>query len=368
MPRLRPRYLLTALTVLLPLIALLLASALLTGILFRSPANAGVPTGPGAVSTLFGIPGTSGSADTTLRATFNGPAGECYDAAGNLYVTDGAGNKIRKVSPSGVVTTLAGSGTGAETDGSGAAASFNGPAGICLASDGNLYVTDSTGNKIRKLTLAGVVTTLAGSGTTASTDGSGAAASFYNPWGICQASDGTLTVTDYGSNAVRRVSLSGAVSTLYGVPGTSGSADTTGRATFYSPAASCYDAAGNLYVADQTNNKIRKISPTGVVTTLAGSGSAGNTDGSGAGATLNCPTGITQASDGNLYVADYVGNTIRKVTLAGAVTTLAGSGSSTETDGTGSGASFKNPYGITQASDGNLYVTDGGGNKIRKPR
>ena len=265
MPWLRPRYLLTALTVLLPLIALLLASALLTGILFRSPANAGVPTGPGAVSTLFGIPGTSGSADTTLRATFNGPAGECYDAAGNLYVTDGAGNKIRKVSPSGVVTTLAGSGTGAETDGSGAAASFNGPAGICLASDGNLYVTDSTGNKIRKLTLAGVVTTLAGSGTTASTDGSGAAASFYNPWGICQASDGTLTVTDYGSNDVRRVSLSGAVSTLYGVPGTSGSADTTGRATFYSPAASCYDAAGNLYVADQTNNKIEDLLPPGSI-------------------------------------------------------------------------------------------------------
>ena len=320
-----------------------------------------------AVTTLAGTQGSAGSADGTgTAATFSSPSSITTDGT-NLYVADFANNLIRKIDSSGVVTTLAGSGLPAETDDTGTAAAFNGPAGI--TTDGtNLYVTDYSGHTIRQVVIAsGVVTTLAGSGTAGAADGDGTAATFDGPIGIT--TDGTnLYVTDRTRHTIRQIGLASpnTVSTLAGTAGTSGSADGTGTAaTFNQPSGITTDGT-NLYVADRLNYEIRQVViSSGVVTTLAGTGSLGYSDGTGTLASFNQPNGIT--TDGtNLYVADRFGYTIRQIVLSsGVVTTLAGSaGASGFADGTGVAATFNEPYGIT--TDGtNLYVTDYANQTIR---
>ena len=309
------------------------------------------------VSTFAGS-GTSGSFDGTgTAATFSWPAGITTDGT-NLYVADRFNHNIRKVViATGVVTTIAGSGVAGSLDGTGTAATFNYPKGI--TTDGtNLYVADEQNNKIRKVVIAtGVVTTIAGSGTQGALDGTGTAATFYFPEGIT--TDGTnLYVTDTYNHKIRKIVIAtGAVTTIAG-SGTSGTLDGTGTAaTFNGPVGITTDGT-NLYVADWANNKIRKVvTATGVVTTIAGSGTSSALDGTGTAATFNQPQGIT--TDGtNLYVADWVNNKIRKIVIAtGVVSTIAGSGVAGLLDGTGTAATFNQAIGIT--SDGmSLYVAE----------
>ncbi|MBI5206224.1 MAG: Ig-like domain-containing protein, partial [Candidatus Firestonebacteria bacterium] len=320
------------------------------------------------VTTLAGSAGNSGSTDGTgTGAKFYYPFEITTDGT-NLFVSDYYNHTIRKIVIStGVVTTIAGSaGNSGSTDATGTAARFYNPSGI--TTDGtNLFVSDNTGNHtIRKIVIStGVVTTLAGSGISGSTDGIGTSARFYNPKGIT--TDGTNLFVCDGNHTIRKIVIStGVVTTIAGSASISGSTDGTGTAArFYWPTGITTDGI-NLFVADQSNAAIRKIIiSTGVVTTIAGSaGSYGSTDGTGTAAKFYAPGGIT--TDGtNLFVAEYGNHKIRKIVIStGAVTTLAGSGSGS-TDGIGTSAKFYGPTGIT--TDGtNLFIADKENNTIRK--
>jgi sugar lactone lactonase YvrE len=237
-----------------------------------------------------------------------------------LAVTVAAcGGSKKATASTAVVSTLAGlAGPYGSADGSGAAARFNHPDGIARDAAGNLYVADAWNDTIRKITRAGEVTTLAGqAGSVGGADGLGAAARFNHPDGIACDAAGNLYVTDFG-NTIRKITLAGKVTTLAGKAGPRDSADGSGAAArFSNPTGIAYDAAGNLYVADTFNSTIRKITPAGEVTTLAGqAGSLGSADGSGAAARFDHPDGVACDAAGNLYVTDTGNNTIRKITVS----------------------------------------------------
>ncbi len=315
------------------------------------------------VTTLAGS-GSSGSSNGTgTSASFGKPDGITTDGT-NLYVVDKDNELIRKIVIStGVVTTIAGTGSSGSANGTGTSASFFSPSGI--TTDGiNLYVADTANQLIRQIVIStGVVTTLAGSGIRGFANGTGTSAAFKEPVGIT--TDGiNLYLTEYVNNLVRQIVIStGVVTTLAG-SGTSGDSNGTGTdASFTSPRGITTDGT-NLYVSDTANRLIRQIViSTGVVTTLAGSGSSGSANGTGTAASFNYPMGIT--TDGtSLYVAGYT--RIRQIVIStGVVTTLAGSGSYGSTNGTGTASSFSYPRGIT--TDGtNLYVSDTDNQLIRQ--
>ena len=262
----------------------------------------------------------------------------------------------------GVVGTLAGS-TAGYTDDTGAAAQFNSPRGVAVDGSGNLFIADGTNHRIRKVTQAGVVTTLAGS-TQGYLDGTGAAAQFNSPYGIVVSPDNIVFVADPLNNRIRKVTQAGVVTTLAG--STQGYLDGTGTAArFGALQGIALDAWGNLYIGDGPNNRIRKVTQTGVVTTVAGS-TLGDTDGPVASAKFRNPRGIAVAADGTLYVVDNSNNRIRKISPDGVVSILAGT-SFGSNDGTGTTAQFASPGGITLSNDGTtLYVTDNSNNRIRK--
>jgi hypothetical protein len=326
----------------------------------------------GVVTTLVGTAGMSGSADSTgAAARFNNPAGAAADSAGNVYVADRSNFALRKVTAAGVVTTLAGTaGISGSADGTGTVARFKLPAGVAVDSAGNVYVADQFNQTIRKLTADGLVTTLAGTaGSFGNADGTGAAARFTVPAGVAVDSAGNIYVADQFNHAIRQVTADGVVTTLAGTAGISGSADGTGAAArFNGPTGVAVDSAGNVYVADAGNDTVRKVTTAGVVTTLAGSaGVAGSTDGAGAAARFDKPTGVAVNSAGNVYVADQDNHTIRKVTAAGVVTTLAGTaGMAGSADSTGAAARFNSPADVAVDSAGNIYVADKSNSTIRK--
>jgi serine/threonine-protein kinase len=315
-----------------------------------------------AGSTTFGSANGTGSV-----AEFHDPAGVALDSAGDVYVADSANNEIREVTSAGVVTTLAGSTTAGSADGTGAAASFYDPQGIAVNSAGDIFVADSGNNEIRMITPAGVVSTLAGSTTAGSANGTGSAAAFNDPTGVAVDAAGDIIVADTDNNEIRMVTPAGVVSTLAGST-TAGSANGTGSAaSFYHPTGVAVDASGNIYVADYGNNEIREITPAGVVTTLAGSTTQGDANGTGSAASFFGPIGVAVDGSGMIYVTDSLNNEIRAVSAAGVVSTLAGSPVAGSANGTGSAASFDTPFGIAvvQAS-GVLYVGDFGNNQIRQ--
>lgn len=324
----------------------------------------------GVVTTLAGKLGYRGSTDGAGEmARFSGPSAIATDGT-NLYVTDSSNNTIRKIEiTTGTVSTLAGSaGISGSADGNGSAAMFHMPCGI--TTDGtNLYVTDTGNSTIRKVVItSGAVTTLAGSAQVlGGTDGSGSTARFSYPVGIT--TDGSsLFVTDTNNYTIRKVSIStGNVTTIAGSLGIQGSSDGTGTtAQFIYPKGIATDGV-NLFVADTSNQLIRKIEiNTGVVTTLAGvAGIFGATDGISTMANFDGPTGIT-ISGGTLYITDAGSDKIRKIAIAtGAVTTQAGTRIWDSTDGTGASARFDHPEAIT--TDGtNLYIADSDNCTIRK--
>jgi sugar lactone lactonase YvrE len=321
---------------------------------------------------LAGSSGGPGWNDGTgSAARFNGPYGVAVDGSGNVYVADSRNCTIRKITPNGLVTTLAGEERSAgSADGTGSEARFNGPYGVAVDGLGNVYVGDGYNNTIRKVTSTGVVTTLAGkAGSWGSVDGTGSEARFFGPDGVAVDEAGNVYVADYGNHAIRKITPEGVVSTLAGLAGSAGSVDGTGGgARFHGPTGVAVDGAGNTYVADHINATIRKITSAGVVSTLAGlAGSSGSADGTGSAARFNYPNGVAVDGSGNVYVGDSYNQTIRKITSAGAVTTLAGeAGSRGSADGTGSAARFNYPSGVAVDGMGNVCVADHSNHTIRK--
>ena len=275
------------------------------------------------------------------------------DSSGILYVADAGNHRIRKITPAGVVSTFAGSTEGYK-DATGTAAQFDSPVGVAVDSSGNVYVADGNNHRIRKITSAGVVSTLAGSGARGHHDAIVTEAEFNYPGGVAVDSSGNLYVADRNNHCIRKITPRGVVSTLAG-SGRLGYKDATGTAArFEQPFGVAVDSSGNLYVADYYNYRIRKITPDKVVTTLAGSIQGSDS-----------PVGVAVDSSGNLYVADVGKSCIRKITSAGKETTLAGSTEGYK-DATGTAAQFDYPHGVAVDSSGNLYVADTGNHCIRK--
>jgi gliding motility-associated-like protein len=320
------------------------------------------------VSTLAGQYHVQGSQNGNgTAATFNGPHGTACDVNGNIFIADRDNNKIRKITPAGVVTTLAGSGAAGSTDGTGTSASFFNPMGVACDNAGNVYVADTKNYKIRKITPAGVVTTIAGTGNSGTTNGPVASAEFGYPTGIAFAPDGTIYVTEYNNHTIRKIS-SGTVSTLAGAANLFGDVDGMGTtARFYNPNSVVINKQGNLLVTDLGNNKIRMVTPAGNVTTYAGTGVAGFTNSSLTASQFNMPFGITVDSTGAVFVCDLTNSLIRKLNSSG-VTTFAGTlGVFGHTDGPALTASFDGISCIAYNFYTNsLYVGDEGNSLIRK--
>ncbi len=332
------------------------------------PANSGgaVPaTVYGQVSAVAGELGVTGSTNGNgTAATFNQPSGIAVDKNGNLYVTDQVANLIRKITPAGDVTTFAGSGLSGFQNGIGTSATFEFPTGIAVDTLGNLYVVDQGSGFIRKITPGAVVSTFAGGGP--QLDGQGTMASFSLPRSIAIDQSGNLYVADTYNFLIRKITPSGLVSTIAGIKGVQGSANGPGlSATFSGPSGIAVDAMGNIYVADDW--LIRKITPDGTVSTLAGTGASGSNDGIGTAASFGLPQYLAVDAAGNLYVSDEGNNLIRKITPAGVVSTIVGTnGSYGSYNGIGTAATINFPVGITLDQSGNAYFVDYGNKLIRK--
>lgn len=341
----------------------------------HSPATNQPPAiDPAAKVVVFaGQPGVPSYADGPgAQALFFLPNAAAVDGAGNLYVADTANHVIRLIKPNGMVSTLAGlAGNADSNNGVGGNARFSAPFGVAVDTAGNVYVADSGNNTIRKITPAGAVTTLAGlAGHPGSDDGPGKAARFRNPRGVAVDAAGNVYVADMSNYCIRKIDPEGTVSTLAGKTGEPGNADGVGsNAQFCNPYAVVADAVGNVYVADGANNTIRKVTPKGTVITVAGlPGYAGNIDGSADAARFSNPEGLALDAAGNVYVADTGNNAIRKLTPEGLVSTLVPL--ATATNAIAGMANWeiplKSPDGVTVDKAGNIYIVDTDNQCIRK--
>ena len=295
-----------------------------------------------------------------VNSPFIKPTGIALDLEGTLYVTDE--HKIKKIKPNGEVSILAGIETLGFEDGIGANAQFHNPKGIVADSLGNIYVVDTNNHKIRKIKPNGEVSTLAGS-SLGFEDGIGANAQFNYPYGITIDIEGNLYIADWGNHRVRKITPSGEVTTFAG--STAGFVDAIGtNAKFDHLRGIAIDSKGILYVIDTDNFKIRKITPDGDVSTFVGS-SGGFLDGIGEIAQFSSLVDITIDTQDVLYVTDFLNQKIRKITPSGEVTTIAGTSLGFE-DGPGTSAQFNYPNGIVVDRDGTVYIADTSNRKIRK--
>ena len=328
--------------------------------------------GAESIATVSGSSGQAGHQDGTGGgARFNDPMGLARDAQGNLYICDARNHVIRKVAPGGVVTTLAGKpGESGAVNGVGSAARFHFPADIAVASNGTLYVADSGNHCIRAIAANGAVTTLAGdlgsaddinlnygetlTSVAAQLDGTGAAARFNGPSGIAYAPAGFLYVSDTGNQIIRRVNLNGSVTTLAGKAGEWGTADGSGvNARFSSPMGLCIGADGDLYIADSMNHTIRRMTPQAAVSTYAGNSlEAGCKSGPRLEARFCEPTDIAPHPEGGFIICESFGNALFRLTADGSVSLFAGD-------------TLSHPNSAVCDAIGNVYVADTFNQEVR---
>ncbi len=326
------------------------------------------PDKPITVNTIAGS--TPGDFDAMgTNAKLQAPFFSVQDPQGNIYFTELANHKIKKITPAGAVSTFAGTGVAGSDNGSALLATFNQPRGIAIDNLGNLYVTDLGSHKIRKITPQGLVSTFAGStqgdqdvveavGSTALT------AKFDSPYGICVDNSGNILVCDYTNSKIKKINPSGtAVSTFVGT--TYGDVDGNALTAKINPTSITKDSQGNFYFTELNNNKIKKLTSAGVVTTIAGS-TLGDIDDTGTAAKFNSPTGITTDNSGTLYVSDTYNHKIKKLTSAGVVTTIAGNNTTGDVDGLATAARFNLPIGIMVDASGSLIFCDANNHKIKK--
>jgi hypothetical protein len=315
--------------------------------------------------------------DTSV-ASFNRPFGICIDQEGNLYLADAYNHCIRKISSDGMVSTYAGTGTAGYLDGPASAAKFNQPINICLDEAGNMFVSDFLNQRIRKISPDMMVTTIAGSGIAGLQDGPADQAKFNYPRGICLDDTGNIYIGDSWNHRVRKISLDGTVSTWAGGGATIGvqsvgdyvdASDTAAR--FYTPCELSIDQANNIFVADAYNHRIRKIDANRMVTTVAGSGDSGPDaggfqNGPGDQAMFKVPTACYVSLTGSIYVGDGQNQRVRKISPNGMVSTFAGSGETGFENGPDSLATFDFPRGCVMDYEAHrLYVVDYNNHAVR---
>lgn len=331
----------------------------------------------GTITTVAGTgtSGFSGDNGPATTARLNSPSGVAFDDAGNLYIADMNNKVVRKVTPSGTITTIAGvAGTYGDSGDNGPATSakLSSP-GKLVYSSGYLYISDYNANRVRKVNLSsGIISTAAGTGAYGYSGDNGPAASaqLNYPQGIAIDGSNNLYIADGNNNRVRMVSDSGLISTIAGNGSARFAADgPASQAELYTPSAIAFDGAGNLYIAETQNNRVLKVDPFGNIVTFAGTGTAGfdGDGGSAASAQLNFPSDVTVDGDGNVYIADTQNRRIRKVDTLGTITTVAGNGTFgfSGDEGAALDAQLSSPTGI--ALDGNdLYIADNGNQRVRK--
>jgi sugar lactone lactonase YvrE len=322
-----------------------------------------------------GSAGYSGDGGVATAAAFNNANGVATDIFGNIYVADVLNNRIRKIAPTGIISTVAGTGTvGYSGDGGAAtAATLSSPIGVACDAGGNLYIADYTNSCVRKVSTSGIITTIAGTGTPAySGDGGPAtAAALYYPYSIAVDSNNYVYISDYGNYRIRCVLPSGIINTIAGT-GTYGFSGDGGAATSASISNTdgvTFDGSGNIYFSDYGNSRIRKISTSGIISTIAGTGTYGygGDGGAATSATMSYPTGLISDIFGNLYFNDLNNNVVRKISTSGIITTVAGttvSGFSGD-GGVATAARLTGPTGLAIDGSGKLYILDNGNARLR---
>jgi trimeric autotransporter adhesin len=337
--------------------------------------------GSATIATIIGTATASSTGDggAATSATINTPYAAIGDVSGNIYVAESNGCRVRKIAPTGTVTTYAGNGTCTSTGDGGAAtsATLNYVTGLAVAPDGSVYIVEGNGNRVRKVSTAGTISTFAGTGTASSTGDGGAAtaATINSPRGITVDHAGSVYISESAGNRVRKVTSAGTISTIMGTGTASSSGDggAATSATVNGPRNVAVARDGSIYISDAGGCRIRKISAAGIASTVVGTGTCTSTGDSGAAtsATINNPRGVVLDEVGNLYVAELDGARVRRVDAAGVITTISGNGtaSSTGDGGAASSATLFGPYGLAFDQAGRLLVVEegnGSGTKVRR--
>jgi sugar lactone lactonase YvrE len=323
-----------------------------------------------------GTVGSTGDGGAATAAELSTPWGIAVDAVGNVYIADQNNHRIRKTTTAGVISTLAGIGTAGYSGDGGAAtaAQLHNPQGVTIDAAGNFYIADADNQRVRKINTNGIISTVAGNGTAGySGDGAAAtAAEVNNPIGVAVDASGNIYIADGNNSRLRKVNTSGIMSTLAGngTFGYNGDGIAATTAELEYAVAVAVDVTGNVYIVDQNNQRIRKVNTGGIISTIAGNGTAGHS-GDGAAATaaeLNNPRGVAVDAAGNIYIADYSNNRIRKVTTDGMISTIAGNGTAgyNGDGGLATDAEINLPTDMAVDLAGNLYIADDSNNRIRK--
>ncbi|MBW7474827.1 cadherin-like beta sandwich domain-containing protein [Paenibacillus oenotherae] len=359
------------------LVVCILVFGLLSGLMPYGSERAYAGTGGEIYTVAGGEYGDSGDGGAAVDAELSGASAVAVDGSGNLYIADTGNNKIRKVLTNGSIITVAGSG-GYDYSGDGdlaTSAQLRSPSGVAVDVEGNLYIADKYNNRIRKVDTSGIISTIAGTGGNdySGDGGLAVAAQLSSPGGVAVDSEGNLYIADTSNHRIRKVDADGIITTVAGSDdsGFSGDGGSAITARLYYPDAVAADSHGNLYIADTYNNRIRKVDTSGIMSTVAGSSGVDGYSGDGGpavSAQLNEPEGVTVDGSGNLYIADTDNNRIRKVNPNGNITTLVGTGAANYSGDGGPGmlAEIDSPSGLVVDSSGNLYIADKYNYAIRK--
>lgn len=326
-----------------------------------------------SITTVAGGGASLGDGGNSSFAQLTRPSGVAVDFMGNIYIADTLNHRVRKVDIAGFITTIAGNGT---KDFSGdlftaTAAQLNNPSGIAVDTYGNVYIADSLNKRIRKIDSSGNIATIAGSeGVVLGDGGSATSASLKLPAALALDSNGSIYIADKANNSIRKVDTMGNITAFAGTgtAGLFGDGALAAKAQLNSPSGVAVDTYGNVYIADTLNNRIRKVNKAGKITTVAGNGTASfsGDGGKAVSAQLNNPSGVAVDADRNIFVADTLNNCIRKIDAMGTITTIAGSTQNPQESVDTVSSQFRFPMGIAVDTSGHIFVADTGNNVIKK--